>query len=176
MLDIKPLLLTALALTLHSLQGRASTADSLDHTSWSVDCADRDLISIDERGLVTIEITSNQIYILASLRQVATTNYQTVFIRPADLGRGGLSLDWKTVSTSQPVATLIIDDDERLHVKWTGFKNDVKEKLTEFPDPDFYKGAEVTMTKCSGSTAHSQAVTQSPVHSQITLGRSRQPE
>lgn len=78
--------------------------------------------------------------------------YEVVFVRPADLGRGGLILDWKTVSTKQPVAILSIDATENLSFRWIGFKNELKQHLVKFPDPEFYEGKEITMTQCLPST------------------------
>lgn len=127
----------------------ASHNGDLAGTTWSVDCTSKELIKVDSDGTAAFEVTSNQIYLRTAIQRVNAASYEVRFVRPEDLGSGGLALNWKVVSTKLPVARLHIIDSDHIGIDWKGFKDDRGKRLIKFPSPDVYDGAEIIMTKCT---------------------------
>lgn len=118
---------------------------------WGTTCNDDGFyIEINNKPSLLI-VNDNQIVINMHSKEVDNNNYYIFFDSVADLGRGGMNLDWKHVSPTKPVAELSIIN-QNGNLQWKGFYDDMKMKYFWIKDPDFVQSyAEngvITLHKC----------------------------
>ena len=82
---------------------------------------------------VKLEISSNQIWILTSLKEKKDSNavFYIYLVKPLDLGRGGMNLDWDNFSKSVPIGRLLKINDSMIIKKWYGFYNRTNAKYED---------------------------------------------
>lgn len=78
--------------------------------------------NIGKHNPISIEINSNQIYILANLSKVSDGKYQVYFKETEELGRGGMARPWSEYSTDKPIAEIVTNKD-KIKLRWFGFYN-----------------------------------------------------
>ena len=82
-------------------------------------------------------VAHNQIYIYTSFKKDTTAKmYSMYYDSIADLGRGGLALNWDSFSLDIPIAKIQLLDDSTAYVKWLGFYDKDKRKYV-FKESDF---------------------------------------
>ncbi|MDT0175458.1 hypothetical protein Q9R34_05270 [Enterobacter sp. BRE11] len=103
---------------------------------WGTTCDEKGFsIEINNKPN-TLIVNDNQIVINFHLKEVDNNNFNIFYDGVADLGRGGMNLDWRNISLIKPVAELsIINQHGKLH--WKGFYDDKKMKYFWTNDPDF---------------------------------------
>jgi hypothetical protein len=75
---------------------------------WKADCDRAGYIDVARDGSVTIEVNSNQIYVDATaIIDKADPTKIIIFLKePADLGAGGMRLNWDKFSKTKPIAEI----------------------------------------------------------------------
>ena len=81
-----------------------------------------DILAIDEAlidGWV-YEVNSNQIYILANIKKNKKDIEEFYLIKPLDLGRGGLNLNWDNFSLKKKIMSIEYKNN-KINAIWNGF-------------------------------------------------------
>lgn len=118
--------------------------------SWAYDCAsDSDYsgyVNFLTKDKVIINAADNQIYLIASV--ISSEDVFSLYYKSADVGRGGMDIDWGKVSIKHPIATLKRLNDDKLYFNWIGLqdveKNMVEILFTSFP----HDKKRLTLVRC----------------------------
>ena len=82
-------------------------------------------------------VAHNQIYIYTSFKkETAEKVYSMYYDSIADLGRGGLRLNWDSFSLDIPIARIQLVNDSTAYIKWIGFYDKSKREYV-FKESDF---------------------------------------
>lgn len=79
-------------------------------------------------GTGEVMVNANQIYINVRSDEKTTTTF--LLTKPADLGPGGVRLDWDNFSNSQRVFTLVQLDENSVALKWFGFWHEINNEYS----------------------------------------------
>lgn len=115
---------------------------------WSPNCEKIGGISIQDQNKITIEVNSNQIYILST----GTINNDTLIFTlnsPEDLGRGGMMLEWDNFSKETPIAKMKLISERKSKVEWLGFYNNKLKTSVWLNEPDFLETESDMFYKCN---------------------------
>jgi hypothetical protein len=119
-----------------------------NHTTWSVDCDAGTQMVIEDDNQGVLEIASNQVYIRFAAERVDDLTYILKYIRPKDLGRGGLTLDWSSVSQQEPMATLRMDAPNKIKLTWIGFATSRQSDAKKLPTPTLHQPGGADLELC----------------------------
>lgn len=93
------------------------------NSKWKKNC-DESFGSVSIiKDLGVICVNANQIYINSKIKKSEKKNYEVRLIKPMDLGRGGMELEWKNFSKDSIIATIEVIDEGSINFKWLGFYN-----------------------------------------------------
>jgi hypothetical protein len=115
---------------------------------WSPNCEKIGGINIQDQNKITIEVNSNQIYILST----GTINNDTLIMTlnsPEDLGRGGMMLEWDNFSKETPIAKMELISERKSKVEWLGFYNNKLKTSVWLSEPDFLETESDIFYKCN---------------------------
>jgi hypothetical protein len=114
---------------------------------WSPNCERIGGLDIQNTDRITIDVNSNQIYILS--RGTFHEDTLTLYLNhPEDLGRGGMMLDWNSFSKNEPIALIKLISKDTARIIWRGFYNK-KTKVREWTaEPDFAEQNPQVLSKC----------------------------
>lgn len=115
---------------------------------WALKCDESGWISIASEEDITMEVNANQIYIHAT-GEVSEKKLVIKLIEPADLGFGGMSLDWDNFSRAIPIAEMQVISDNSAKIKWFGFYNKKSNAQEWINEPDFFDQENNVLKKCS---------------------------
>lgn len=96
---------------------------------------------IGENNPITVEVNSNQIYILANVTKSTENKYIVYLKEPDDLGRGGMQRPWIDYSKDKPIAELIVSDN-KMKVIWKGFYNTKSKAYEWIEETDWFSNEE----------------------------------
>lgn len=103
---------------------------------WSTTCDD-DGFSINvESKINPLVVNDNQIVINTHAKETTKNKINLFYNSVADLGSGGMKFDWKSVSSTMPLAELNISKNNA-EFRWKGFYDNKKSKYYWVNDPDF---------------------------------------
>lgn len=109
-------------------------------------------LEIKDSNPIKIMVNSNQVEIYANLLSLADDNTKLMIFldKPADLGRGGMALDWQNFSTKKPIGRieLLSINPKTIKIDWFGFYSTAKNKY-DWTANDF--GNSLTLTNCTDS-------------------------
>lgn len=104
---------------------------------WSTECGASDAfdlkISSSPSDLV---VNDNQIVVQYVSVMALENKVDLYFIKPIDLGRGGMSINWSNVSGKMKIAELTFYGDSGV-LNWSGFYNISDKKYFWVDGPDF---------------------------------------
>lgn len=104
---------------------------------WSPDCANIQGFQIKEDDSALIEVNSNQIYVTAKIASKATDVISLSYVQPADLGAGGMRLQWTKFSRKMPIAKISRRARDQAELDWYGFYESTKKQFVWKSEPDF---------------------------------------
>lgn len=67
-----------------------------------------------------IEVNSNQIYISTKVKKVNQNTEEFMLLKPVDLGRGGMMLNWNNFSKNKSILTIKLINNKKV-AYWHGF-------------------------------------------------------
>ncbi|ATG04002.1 Uncharacterised protein [Lelliottia amnigena] len=103
---------------------------------WSTTCDDDGFsINIEEKPSPLV-VNDNQIVINSHSKEVDNNKINILYDSVTDLGRGGMNFDWKSVSSTMPIAVLSVNNNNG-KLLWKGFYDNKKSKYYWINDPDF---------------------------------------
>jgi hypothetical protein len=103
---------------------------------WGTTCDDDGFyIKIDKKPNPLV-INDNQIVVNVYATESSKNKVDIFYNSVADLGRGGMSFDWKNISSTTPLAELKIAN-KNGEFRWKGFYDNKKSEYYWINDPDF---------------------------------------
>ena len=78
--------------------------------AWSITCEDPDVLEVTTPSTASLTTNQNQIVVETAVLGSAS-NYELRFSKPGEMGAGGGAVDWKTISTSAPIAVIHLESD-----------------------------------------------------------------
>lgn len=109
-------------------------------------------LEIKDSNPIKIKINSNQVEIYANLLPLTDDNTKLMifFDKPADLGRGGMALDWQNFSTKKPIGRieLLSTNPKTIKIDWFGLYSTATNNY-DWTANDF--GNSLTLTNCTDS-------------------------
>lgn len=116
---------------------------------WAIDCASGKGSIIIEQNKADIIVNTNQIVI--STKMVRSDDRLSFFLEePADLGRGGMMLNWDDFSHDKSIADAEVNGD-KMEFSWKGFFENSTLKYVWISDSEFTSPKNenhVTIYKC----------------------------
>jgi hypothetical protein len=108
------LVLTILILTITSYASKYEKvlSTSCEYSNFSV------MYKSDDKAI--IEVNSNQIYVLAKIKKTNQNTEEFMLLKPEDLGRGGIMLNWNDFSKTKSILTIKTNNHKKIAF-WHGF-------------------------------------------------------
>jgi hypothetical protein len=113
---------------------------------WAVECSGGEgYVNVTGIGKARLEVNANQIYIETVIKR-DVDKFDLFLKEPADLGRGGMQLNWSNFSKEHPVAEIYLVSSEQMKLTWLGFY-DVKSQSYRWVQESSLRMEEVTLLK-----------------------------
>lgn len=114
-----------------------TTHASSSYGIWSTSCSDEEGFTINiESKPSPIIVNDNQIVVNVHAMETKDNKVEIFYDSIADLGRGGVNLDWNNISLTMPLAEINITN-RTGELLWKGFYDNSKKKYYWVNDPDF---------------------------------------
>lgn len=109
----------------------------LSYGTWSTECGASDAFDLKiSNSPSDLVVNDNQIVVQYVSKKASENKVDLYFIKPLDLGRGGMSINWNSVSGKNRIAELTFSGDSGVF-KWSGFYDISNKKYYWINDPDF---------------------------------------
>lgn len=132
----------------HDSEETTQTQPSQIIGRWSPNCDRFGGITIHSPKKITIEVNTDQIYILSHGH--INNNTLDIFLdHPEDLGRGGMMLNWELFSKSTPITRFTLVSADSAAIEWLGFYNESSKSREWVNDPDFAGPDKLIFSRCN---------------------------
>lgn len=107
--------------------------------TWSTECGSNDAFDLKiSNSPSDLVVNDNQIVVQYASKKASENKVDLYFIKPIDLGRGGMYINWNNVSGEMRIAELTFSGDSGV-LKWSGFYDIINKKYFWINDPDFFQ-------------------------------------
>ncbi|WP_271461237.1 hypothetical protein [Pantoea leporis] len=104
---------------------------------WSTECGASDAFDLKiSNSLSGLVVNDNQIVVQYASVMASENKVDLYFIKPIDLGRGGMTINWSNVSGEMRIAELAFSGDSGV-LNWSGFYDISDNKYVWINEPDF---------------------------------------
>jgi hypothetical protein len=100
-------------------------------------------IKMFDNNTALVAINSNQIYVHSLVSPISDELYDFTLSKPADLGRGGMNLNWGGFSDKKSMMQLQKFDNKKYMLTWFGFWDKNKSSYTWTTDKGLQGGPEL---------------------------------
>lgn len=125
----------------------------LSNGIWSTECGANDAFDLEiSNSPSDLVVNDNQIVVQYASKRISENKVDLYFIKPIDLGRGGMSINWSNVSGEMTIAELEISGESGV-LSWNGFY-DIRDKKYFWTNaPDFVQNNSehrvINLKRCS---------------------------